>query len=176
MKLAKLLQSFVIICVFSNLLSAQTGPNIENGWKPYGSYDGSHLDTVNLMNGNVMLHVPILPAYPQRGSFAPQYALYMTSKTWQIQSKTQNEPGIGTVVVYWWQSSATGVMVISNTGILVRRNLVKSFDGNGSTLYNTQSYSLTGPDASVHAFNAVPGYPLDANSDPTVFESIDGSG
>src|SRR4051812_6046684 len=128
------------------------------------------------MNGNVMLHVPILPAYPQRGSFAPQYALYMTSKTWQIQSKTQNEPGIGTVVVYWWQSSATGVMVISNTGILVRRNLVKSFDGNGSTLYNTQSYSLTGPDASVHAFNAVPGYPLDTNSDPTVFESIDGSG
>jgi RHS repeat-associated protein len=175
MKLAKLLQCFVIICAFSNLL-AQTGPNIENGWKPYGSYDGSHLDTVNLMNGNVMLHVPILPAYQQRGSFTPQYSLYMTSKTWQIQSKAQNEPGIGTILVYWWQSSATGVMVISNTGILVRRNLVKSFAGNGSTLYNTQSYSLTGPDASVHAFNAVPGYPLDASSDPTVFEAVDGSG
>ena len=72
MKPAKLLCLSVIIFVFGNLLLAQTGPNVENGWKPYGSYDGSHLDTVNLMNGNVMLHVPILPAYQQRGGFAPR--------------------------------------------------------------------------------------------------------
>ncbi len=76
MKLAKLLRSFVIICAFSNLLLAQTAPNLENGWKPYGSYDGSHLDTVNLMNGNVMLHVPILPATPQRGSLKLPNILY----------------------------------------------------------------------------------------------------
>jgi len=62
MKFAKLLQLFVIICAFNNLLSAQSAPNLENGFKPYGSYDGSSIDTVNLQNGNLMLH---LPAYPE---------------------------------------------------------------------------------------------------------------
>ena len=66
-ELAKLLQSFIIIFAFSNLLSAQTAPDLENGFKHYGSYDSSHLDTVNLQNGNLMLHAPLLPNYPQRG-------------------------------------------------------------------------------------------------------------
>ena len=52
MKLAKLLCISAFVCVFSNLIVAQAAPNLENGWKPYGSYEGSHLDTVNVMNGN----------------------------------------------------------------------------------------------------------------------------
>jgi hypothetical protein len=51
-----------------------SSPNLEDGFKNYGSYDSSHLDRVNLMNGNLMLHVPVLPAYPQRGNFTPQYS------------------------------------------------------------------------------------------------------
>ena len=176
MKPVKMALVLAIILAGSGSFFGQTAPNLENGFKAYGSYDGSHLDTVNLMNGNLMLHVPVLPAYPQRGSFAPQYSLYMTSKAWQVHSKPENSPGVGTIVVYWWQSNNPGVMVISNTGVLVRRSLLKTFSGTGTTFYNTQGYSLTGPDAAVHKFNPVPGAPLDPNSDPTVFESVDGSG
>src|SRR6185437_15845493 len=39
-----------------------------------------------------------------------------------------------------------------------------------------QGYSLTGPDAVTHQFVAIPGTPLAPTGDPTVFESIDGSG
>ena len=35
------------------------------------------LDTVNLLNGNLMLHAPLLPNYPQRGgSLTMQGFLY----------------------------------------------------------------------------------------------------
>src|SRR5580765_5261056 len=80
MKLARRVLVFVIILGSGAWLRAQTAPNLENGWKPYGSYDGSHLDTVNLMNGNLMLHAPLLPNGGQRGALSLQYLLFATSK------------------------------------------------------------------------------------------------
>ena len=174
MKLAKLLQLFAIIFVFSNLLLAQAAPNLENGFKNYGSYDGSRLDTVNVMNGNLMLHIPVLPAFAQRGEFAPQYSLYVTSKSWQIRCKSDTNSSTGQIC--WWDSNNPGVMLINAEGLLARRTLVKTFDGTGQTVYAMQQYSVTGPDASVHQLAPVPGQPLDAYSDPTVFESLDTSG
>lgn len=38
--------------------------------KPYGSYGGSALDTVDLSTGNLMLHIP-LASFPQKGSLPP---------------------------------------------------------------------------------------------------------
>lgn len=46
---------------------SQSDPDVENGFKAYGSYDGSSIDSVNLMNGNLMLHIPMPFTYPQRG-------------------------------------------------------------------------------------------------------------
>src|SRR5882724_6463646 len=174
MKPARLLQLFVIIFAFSKLLLAQAAPSLENGFKNYGSYDGSHLDTVNVMNGNLMLHIPVLPAFAQRGAFAPQYSLYVTSKSWQTYCKSDTNSSTGQIC--WWDSNNPGVMLINAEGLLARRTLVKTFSGTGQTLYSTQQYSVTGPDASVHQFAPVPGKPLDAYSDPTVYESLDTSG
>ncbi len=172
MKLAKLLCVSAFVCAFSNLILAQAAPNLENGFKNYGSYDGSHLDTVNVMNGNLMLHIPVLPAYAQRGEFAPQYSLYMTSKSWQIHCKPNPPNG----QICWWDSNSPGVMLLSAEGIMVSRTLVKDFSGTGQIFYTTQGYSVTGPDGSVHQFAPVPGKPLDAYSNYTVFESLDTSG
>src|ERR1051325_8001988 len=86
----------VALAAFSLSLwcSAQKAPDLENGFKNYGSYDGSHLDTVNLMNGNLMLHAPLLPNYPQRGSLSLQPMLTFNSKTWQvICASTQDNNG-----------------------------------------------------------------------------------
>jgi hypothetical protein len=64
MKLIKLSVALVVV-VLSTLVVAQTQPALENGFKAYGSYDGSNLDTVNVMNGNLILHIPMPFTYPQ---------------------------------------------------------------------------------------------------------------
>ena len=64
----------------------QVQPNVENGFKSYGSYDSSKIDTVNLANGGLTLHIPLPMAYPQRGgTLTPSYFLVSTSKAWQVQ-------------------------------------------------------------------------------------------
>jgi RHS repeat-associated protein len=174
MKLAKLLCVSAFVCAFSNLILGQSAPNLENGFKNYGSYDGSHLDTVNVMNGNVMLHIPVLPALAQRGEFSPQYSLYVTSKSWQVHCKPDTSSSTGQVC--WWDSNNPGVMVISAEGLLARRTLVQSFSGGGMISYTLQGYSVTGPDGAVHQLVAVPGRPVDSFYNPTVYESVDSSG
>src|SRR5579884_752486 len=78
--------AFVLSLLFAafHSMAGQTSPNLENGWKPYGSYDSSHLDTVNLMNGNLMLHAPIIPDIPQRGELKLSGTLYASAKNWQV--------------------------------------------------------------------------------------------
>src|SRR5882762_5513251 len=81
MKSFKLWMLVAVILAGSVSVFAQTTPDLENGFKYYGSYDGSHLDTVNLMNGNLMLHLPLVPEFPQRGNKLDlKYLVYLTSK------------------------------------------------------------------------------------------------
>ena len=87
MKLAKLWMLSIVIFVLSSMLFAQTPLNLENGFKPYGSYEGSNMDTVNLLNGNLMLHAPLIPGAPQRGSLQISTNLYVTSQDWQVVCK-----------------------------------------------------------------------------------------
>jgi hypothetical protein len=49
MKSTKLLLLLTVVLTQSVLLPGQVAPNLENGFKPYGSYDGGSLDTVNVM-------------------------------------------------------------------------------------------------------------------------------
>ena len=76
-----------VILAATAVVLAQTQPNLENGFKHYGSYDFHGLDTVNTMNGNLMLHapMPLLPGSPQRGGLHPQTVLYASSKAWQVK-------------------------------------------------------------------------------------------
>jgi hypothetical protein len=84
MKSASFLAVFVLLFAAEFSLRAEKAPDLENGFKSYGSYDGSHLDTVRLMNGNLVLHAPLLPDYPQRGKFFLTDIHVLNSKTWQV--------------------------------------------------------------------------------------------
>src|SRR5689334_24655645 len=85
MRLARLAVVIAAVVAMGSVsLTAQKSPDMENGFKNFGSYDGSHLDTVNLMNGNLILHAPILPGYPQRGKLGIQPVLVFNSKAWQV--------------------------------------------------------------------------------------------
>lgn len=68
---------------FAVLSSAQTSPNLQNGMPPQGAYDGGSADTVNLMNGNLTLHIPLPVSTPQRGKLGIKYYLVVNAKTWQ---------------------------------------------------------------------------------------------
>src|SRR5437016_3339925 len=65
--IAGLLCLALLITVGSAGAFAQSEPNLEIGFKPYGSYHGNEVDTLGLMNGNLSLHIPYPYHYPQRG-------------------------------------------------------------------------------------------------------------
>ena len=49
---------------------AQDPSDFEKGFQPYQSYGLTDFDTINLLNGNLLLHIPII-SYPQRGNMPP---------------------------------------------------------------------------------------------------------
>src|SRR5256885_658771 len=108
MKTARLAVVVALVVMGSASLTAQTAPDLENGFKNFGSYDGSHLDTVNLMNGNLMLHAPLLPGYPQRGKFSLHDILSFSAKTWQVVC-IDKAFDTGTVTECGWYPGANGV-------------------------------------------------------------------
>src|SRR6476660_7513318 len=85
-KLLKLQFLLAIILAAGISTFGQTQPNLENGYKAYGSYDGSNIDTINTMNGNLMLHLPMPFTYPQRGGRLNLLnQLTISSKNWSVQ-------------------------------------------------------------------------------------------
>lgn len=167
---SKLLVAFFIIVAAVSTLSGQTQPNLENGWKPYGSYDGSHLDTVNLMNGNLMLHAALTPDTPQRGSLHVSNALYATSKDWQVVCTTVNNS-----TSCAWQKGGTGVTVQVSPSLRVHRTVNNEYFYAGSFTKQAYGYTLISADASSHNVHGVAGTE-DSLNEPTQFDSIDLSG
>ena len=47
-------------------MAGQDLAGLEQGIKPYGSYEGGDIDSVSMVNGNLTLHIPLI-SYPQRG-------------------------------------------------------------------------------------------------------------
>jgi hypothetical protein len=171
MKFARLLQLFAIVFTFSNLLSAQTAPNLENGFKPYGSYDGSHLDTVSLLNGNLMLHAPLLPNYPQRGGrLAMQSFLYQTSKTWQAFCSVD----FNSQVTCQWTLGRSGVNLRQSEGITIQRTLHQNSSDTGQITYKAYGYTIEDATGAIHQMIGTG--PLDSTGEATEFDSIDISG
>src|SRR2546430_17720473 len=101
MKNWSFLPLFVLgICFFALLAPvfcvAQTSPDLEQGVKPYGAYQGGNIDSVGLANGNVMAHIP-MASYPQRGgklrlNFFARY----NNKSWTVGHTSAVPPA------YFW--------------------------------------------------------------------------
>src|SRR5713101_2806452 len=80
------------VCSFTFLAAisciAQTAPNLEQVFKPYGSYQGGDIDSVGLTNGNVMLHGR-LASYSQRGGkLRLNFIFSYNNKGWVIKKLT----------------------------------------------------------------------------------------
>src|SRR6202020_1909284 len=95
MKLVRLAVCIGVILGISTFALGQSEPNLETGFKPYGSYHGTDVDTVSIMNGNVTVHIPFPADYPQRGSLHDTMALLSHSKGWHLVS------GSDTTNMFW---------------------------------------------------------------------------
>src|SRR5229473_608192 len=167
-------KTWLVLAIFlagSLSVVAQQPPNLENGFKHWGTYDGGSLDTVNNLNGNQMLHAPLLPNYAQRGGLSVQDFLSMTSKGWQINCKVDQLGGLQCQ----WTSAGQGINVEQTPGLALQRTIDRYGSGTGSLAYSAFGYSLTGLDGASHQFAATGGAAA-ATGGSTQLESIDTTG
>jgi RHS repeat-associated protein len=159
----------------------QVQPNIENGFKSYGSYDSSTIDTVNLGNGGLTLHIPLPFSYPQRGgSLTPSYFLVSTSKSWQVQDYIPP----GESAVYYWNygpeansgffageiAGPLGPYLTSTLPLTFMRWWEEQIDGSNNVTMWDGGYRIRGWDNAIHELSDVSGGKRNA------FESMDTSG
>src|ERR1700676_141824 len=102
-------------------VQAQTDPIYEQGFKPFGSFQGGDIDTINIMNRELSLHIPIA-SYPQRGGklHLSYYIAHFNGfvNTWIIRPTCPNGTGC-----YTYLYPAAGVGITLDAGFLfVRRN------------------------------------------------------
>src|SRR6202041_1938919 len=85
-RLVFVLFALTLVLAVSLPASAQVQPNIESGFRFYGSYDSSTIYTFNPPNGGLALPNPLPLAFPQRGGkLDASYFLVSNSKSWQVQ-------------------------------------------------------------------------------------------
>src|SRR5690349_5748550 len=114
------------------------------------------LDTVNLVNGNLMLHAPIIPTTPQRGAVSPGFILYASSKDWQTVC-TPN-PSLPGGMFCSWKNGGAGLGLQSTVGVAVHRTLeVLPAGSAGITTYRAHGYSLVSADGASHRLIGVAG-------------------
>jgi hypothetical protein len=161
----------VILCGAASLLG-QTPIDMGNGFKPWGSYDGSNLDSVNLENGNLLLHVPIIPTYPQRGSLAPQLVLYVSSHGWQKKCLAGSPPTANC----YWANGGTGLDFQYAGTMSVQRSIQVTNDPQFGTSYaDAGGYTVTTWDGATHQlYSTANGYEtLDTTGYSVAFSNPD---
>src|SRR5258708_3232664 len=131
---------FAIILAGSTSLLAQQPPNLENGFKHWGSYDGGSVETGNNLDGNQRLHASLLGGYPQRGRLTLAATLYQTSKNWQdICDPPDNASSLGSC---HWSLGRTGVGLQQSEAMTIQRTLNKNGSGTGQILFWAFGYTL----------------------------------
>ena len=145
------ISAMAFIFVHVGVAVAQTAPNIENGFKSFGSYHGGDLDTVNLQTGNVMFHVPLF-SYPQRGGkLSMNYVLTGSSKNWQVGEWTDDQH---IVHQKWMLSQPAGVSILPNPSLLeIHRNRHVTTDLQGNQTYTIDDYAISTVDGAWHWFS-----------------------
>jgi len=124
-------------------LSAQTYPSLERGVKAEKLFQFGDLDSVNLMNGNLVMRIPIGAPYPVGGSLSYGLALIYNSKAWDFQEA-------------YYQGQPYGQALpdrLSNAGMGWSLSLGRLLDPNDpANDHDTGRWVYIGPDGSEHLF------------------------
>jgi YD repeat-containing protein len=141
-----------------------TSPNLETGFKPYGSYDSVPFESINLMNGNPMLHISYPQDYVQRGGkVVNNEFLMMQGKSWATQLPTPN------AVVLDWEPARAMIGPVDTLHPEATRALTVAIS-EGVTSQSVGQDALVTWDGSTHPLMDVSGGKQNA------FQAVDGSG
>ncbi|MBI3662082.1 MAG: RHS repeat protein, partial [Acidobacteria bacterium] len=159
--LSALVRFVVVVSAFLFSASAQQNANLEQGLKPYGTYQGGNLDSVSITNRNLTLHIPIV-SYPQRGGkLRLNFLGIYNNKGWIIEeyNDTYGNPHLR------WKWIGTGVQIINDQSIGVKSTIIKVTNAQGDLVMVNLKDAITA-DGSSHQLES-------ANSG---MESVDATG
>lgn len=132
--------------------AAQQHPNTARGFNAAGGFGGGDLDSVNPFNGNLVIRLPVGPAYPVNGRLSYQLALTYNNNVWDYQ---QYDDGTTTVT----QAIPNRT---SNAGLGWMLSLGRLNPPTGTDVDTTRTVYMS-PDGALHTF-----YPTLHDSDPGV--------
>lgn len=131
-------------------LAAQPHPSHERGFDPAKVYQFGDLDSVNLLNGNLAVSIPIGPDYPVGGTLSYRLTLVYNSKVWDfVEAYYQGQP----------KSKALPER-LSNAGMGWTLSLGRLLDpADPINDYEGDPWVYVSPDGSQHLFYASLGSP-----------------
>ena len=117
MRFSRVLFFGIVLLMNFGFAVAQDDPTLDIGLKPYGSYHGGDLDSVNLSNGNLTLHM-VLPGYPQRGNLSLTPRITYNNKGWTVVPNCNSKTGDCSP---YWSLVATpgGPIVLDNRALML---------------------------------------------------------
>jgi RHS repeat-associated protein len=150
LSLRVLLSSLILGILFAPHAKAQVDPNLEQGFKLYGSYHGGQIDTVNLQNGHLTVYAPFY-SLPQRGGkLKLSYSVHYDNLIGTYMQATCAPPPshFCTYAIRYFGTSA-GIIMDQGYGLI--KNLANSgqMDGAGNPVMIPVFYIL-GPDGAKH--------------------------
>jgi hypothetical protein len=161
------------VCLYQASAFCQSDPTFEQGVVPNRYYLATGIDTINTMNGNLMLHIP-LASLPQRGRLKLSFSLGYNGSNWsnvQRCTKASKTPiGGGTVTICdrVYGRGSVGPQPVEDSTVAISASHPTG-PGPGSLVYATNKVSLVDSSGATHPL----GY--DA-SNLAHLRSTDGSG
>src|SRR5260370_37906617 len=88
----------------------------DKGFRPFGSYQLSDIDSVNLANGNLILHIPIV-SYTQRGDVPPlSLSVRFNNLRWLVKIRYAGETTLGEDIRFaLWADDGPGTEIVRDT-------------------------------------------------------------
>src|SRR5579884_1518180 len=152
MKLRKIVFLLPLVFLAGSSMFSQTQPNLETGYKPYGSHDATGIDSINLSNGDLMVHIALPFNYPQRGDriSLPIY-LQSNSKGWHANSYSY--PCNGSCTGLGWGTPPGGIQLITSPIMSINRVWQSdvAYTGGAINYYHGGYYMVT-RDGANHLF------------------------
>ena len=168
----RLRATVAFLTLMSLYSAAQTTPNLEVGYTLFGSFHGSEMDSVNLNNRKLELHIPLL-SYPQRGGKL-HFGFYL-HYSGPVYTETRNcypfGPGNTNICADIWSwDSPPGVNLVPDFFMTTTGNVVV----NGGAQLVTAA--VVTADGAVHQMGNLDNtYNLTNGYRPSLWESSDGS-
>jgi len=171
MSVCKITGAILFTLIAASLSWGQMPDIPDKGFRPFGSYQLSDIDSVNLTNGNLILHIPIV-SYPQRGNVPPlSLSLRYNNPRWSVKFRYAGKTSFGEDVWFaLWGDDGSGLEIVrDNTYSLAAYvyNLYLIDPGPG-----TQALHVVDSMGAHHIVEDTSGNPSQGNT----MESIDGTG